>query len=447
MASIGDTRAHSFSWPAAVVLAVLAAMLPLSPAAATDSSADRARESAVDRAAATLECTINGTPGDDVLVGGAGDDVICGGAGDDVLRGAGGDDVLRGGAGEDRLIGGPGEDYLQGGRHDDLLRAGSGDDALRGGRGNDRLNARDSDRFEDHVRCDEGNRDRAYADPGDRVSRTCELPVPTDPNAAPTDLSLSPSSVVENAPVGTLVGQLSVTDADVSDAHRFSLVAGPGSTDNASFAVDGTRLATAAVLDHEAGATRSVRLRVTDRAGASWEEAVTVSVTDADENTAPSAVDDRFATAEDTVLVLPVSGAGGPAANDVDAENELLTVTGVASPVGGTVAISGGSIRFTPTPDLCGTGAGRFDYTVSDGRGGTDVGLVAVDLTCVQDPAVATDDAATTTEDAAPAAVPVLAQRPRCRRRPAVDRLGDAARARHGGGHRWWHGCDVPSCC
>jgi Ca2+-binding RTX toxin-like protein len=250
------------SWPAFVVLAllgaVLPAVLPVVPAGAAGAA------DAADRAAAELACTITGTSGDDVLVGGPGDDVICGG---------GGDDVLRGGAGEDRLVGGGGDDYLQGGRHDDRLRAGTGDDDLRGGRGNDRLHARDAARFEDDLRCDEGPKDRAYADAGDKVSRTCELP---RRNAAPTDLVLAPATVTENAPVATEVGLLSVTDPDERDTHGFTLVAGAGDTDNASFSVDGRRLLTAAVLDFERDAALSLRVRVTDRAGATYDEVVAV---------------------------------------------------------------------------------------------------------------------------------------------------------------------------
>ncbi|WP_297617677.1 Ig-like domain-containing protein, partial [Nocardioides sp.] len=358
----------------------------------------------VDRAAAELPCTIAGTSGDDVLVGGSGDDVLCGGGGDDVLRGGGGDDVLRGGGGQDRLYGGSGDDYLQGGRADDRLRSGAGDDALRGGRGNDRLHARDAARFRDDLRCAEGRADSAYADAGDFVSRTCELP---DRNTAPTDLTLSPSTVAENVPIGTQVGLLSATDPDTRDSHTFAVVAGAGDTDNASFSIDGRRLRTAAAIDFERSAALTLRIRVTDRSGAPYDEVVNVSVLDAAENVDPVAVDDTFATVEDTLLELPVSGAGSPVANDVD--SDTLTITDVAAPSGGTAMIVGATIRFTPTADRCGVAAGRFDYTVSDGRGGTDVGRVAVDVTCVPDDPRASDDSATVTEDAPATALPVLA--------------------------------------
>ena len=92
-------------------------------------------------------------------------------------------------------------------------------------------------------------------------------------------------------------------------------------------------------------------------------------------------------------------GAGSPAENDTDADGDTLTVTAVDNPVGGTVSIVGDEIEFAPTANLCGVGAGGFEYTVDDDNGGTDVGLVTVDIVCVNDPPVAFDDAETVGED------------------------------------------------
>ncbi len=91
------------------------------------------------------ECTITGTPGNDVLVGTPGDDVICAGGGDDVLLGGDGDDVLRGQDGDDVLVGGPGTDRLVGGRGADELRGGDDTDTLVGKKGRDRLIGGDGD--------------------------------------------------------------------------------------------------------------------------------------------------------------------------------------------------------------------------------------------------------------------------------------------------------------
>ncbi|MEL6224410.1 MAG: Ig-like domain-containing protein, partial [Cyanobacteria bacterium J06627_8] len=82
---------------------------------------------------------LEGTPGDDRLVGGADADVIRGLGGNDRLRGRGGDDRLIGGRGNDRLAGQSGNDTLLGGGGNDRLLGSSGNDSLRGGGGRDRL--------------------------------------------------------------------------------------------------------------------------------------------------------------------------------------------------------------------------------------------------------------------------------------------------------------------
>ncbi len=97
-------------------------------------------------------------------------------------------------------------------------------------------------------------------------------------NHAPTALSLSNASVSENRAVGTLVGQFSATDSDAGDSFTYSLVPGTGSTDNALFMVSSNVLGTATPLDYEAAAARSVRIRVTDLLGATFEQAFVITV-------------------------------------------------------------------------------------------------------------------------------------------------------------------------
>ena len=89
------------------------------------------------------------------MVGDQGPNVLCGRAGDDKLEGGGGDDRLKGEAGADVLVGGPGRDVLV------------------GGDGNDRLQARDGSR--DVLQCGAGGQDRAFVDPVDVISDSCEI--------------------------------------------------------------------------------------------------------------------------------------------------------------------------------------------------------------------------------------------------------------------------------
>jgi Bacterial Ig domain/Cadherin-like domain len=103
----------------------------------------------------------------------------------------------------------------------------------------------------------------------------------------------------------------------------------------------------------------------------------------------PVATDDSATGTEDTDLVL--TGAS-LTSNDTDIENDDLTVTAIENMVGGTAALNGGDVTFSPDADLCGDGVASFDYTVDDGNGGTDTGHVVIDLTCVNDAPVGVDD-------------------------------------------------------
>jgi len=102
-------------------------------------------------------------------------------------------------------------------------------------------------------------------------------------NSAPTDITLSPNKVSENQLEGTLVGTLSATDPDAGDTFTYSLVSGAGDNDNTSFTIVGNELRTNRPFDYETKSSYSVRVRVVDRAGSSFEKTLTISVTDVNE--------------------------------------------------------------------------------------------------------------------------------------------------------------------
>ena len=64
--------------------------------------------------------TYDGTPDNDVILGGMEDDILLGGPGNDNLSGMDGDDRLEGGPGNDTLEGGAGADEIDGGEDDGL---------------------------------------------------------------------------------------------------------------------------------------------------------------------------------------------------------------------------------------------------------------------------------------------------------------------------------------
>ncbi|MGQ4647940.1 CAP domain-containing protein [Lyngbya aestuarii] len=64
---------------------------------------------------------VEGTQGDDILIGGASNQTLKGYSGNDMIEAAAGNDTLRGGQGNDQLIGDEGNDLLIGGSGNDIL--------------------------------------------------------------------------------------------------------------------------------------------------------------------------------------------------------------------------------------------------------------------------------------------------------------------------------------
>jgi Tol biopolymer transport system component len=110
-------------------------------------------------------------------------------------------------------------------------------------------------------------------------------------NSPPTNIALSATSVAENLGAGTVVGTLSVSDPDAGNTFTYDLVSGSGSGDNASYSISGNQLKTAASFNFEVKSSYSIRVRVTDQGGLSFEKVFTINVTNVtSSNDAPTLV-------------------------------------------------------------------------------------------------------------------------------------------------------------
>jgi len=117
-----------------------------------------------------------------------------------------------------------------------------------------------------------------------------------------------------------------------------------------------------------------------------------------DINVAPNANNDVYTVLEDGVLVR--NSANGVLHNDSDANSDPLSVTLISGPANGTLSLSAnGAFIYHPNPNFNGTDS--FTYESSDGRGGTDTAVVTIVVNPVNDPPVASNDAYSTSEDAA----------------------------------------------
>ncbi len=146
-------------------------------------------------------------------------------------------------------------------------------------------------------------------------------------NVAPTNLTLSPTSVAENAAVNTTVGTLTSTDPNPGNTFTYTLVTGAGSTDNASFNISGNTVRTSAVFDFETDNSYDIRIRTTDQNNLFFERAFTISITDLPEPTLTSIAP----TAELPGTTVTLTGSGFTGATGVSFNGTAATSFTVVS--------------------------------------------------------------------------------------------------------------------
>jgi VCBS repeat-containing protein len=274
---------------------------------------------------------LTGTLGPDNITGKAEADRIRGLAGKDTLDGAGGNDTLFGGADNDTLSGGAGADRLFGGAGNGLI--GSGANFLQGGAGNDFLDG-------------ENGSDTLRGNSGDDV---------------------------------IIAGR----GNDVIDGGTglFDRVSAAGTLDQYGFRLlndGGIRM-----TDEIPG--RDGQDGIEDVEVITFKDGYQLSLTG--ENNNPYAVADTAATTEDASVLIDVL------ANDFDPDQTIfgnattLSLVSVgATAEGGTATISDGKVRYDPGDAFDFLAAGEtatdsFDYTISDGKGGTWTTSVTVTIT------------------------------------------------------------------
>ncbi|MDP9069114.1 MAG: cadherin-like domain-containing protein, partial [Actinomycetota bacterium] len=110
-----------------------------------------------------------------------------------------------------------------------------------------------------------------------------------------------------------------------------------------------------------------------------YSDTATVTISVAAVNDAPVVSDDAASTDEDTSVAVNVL------ANDSDIDRDDLDISSYTGSGAGSVLCDSesGDCTYTPAPNFSGTDS--FDYTVSDGNGGSDTGTVTVTVNAVDD--------------------------------------------------------------
>ena len=205
-------------------------------------------------------------------------------------------------------------------------------------------------------------------------------------------------SIAENSATGAVVGTVTATDPNPGQTLSYAIT---GGNTGGAFAIDAATgaitVASSAALDFETTPTFSLTVQVTDDGAPaqSGSGAITVNLTNVNEP--PVANAQSVTTPEDTPLAIVLTGS--------DPENQPLSFTPGAPTQG---VLSGTAPNLTYTPNANVSGADSFTFTVSDGANTSAPATVSITITAVNDPPVATNDAATLTEGDPATAIDVL---------------------------------------
>jgi Tol biopolymer transport system component len=121
----------------------------------------------------------------------------------------------------------------------------------------------------------DGNSDPGYYDSAVDVFRALNPFL----DEAPSDITLSQSTVDNHAARGTAVGTFSTVDLDASDTFTYTLVSGEGDSDNAAFVIVGDQLKVFGSVNFFTQSSYSIRVRSTDALGRqSYEKVFTIGV-------------------------------------------------------------------------------------------------------------------------------------------------------------------------
>ncbi|MBX3421908.1 MAG: VCBS domain-containing protein [Pirellulaceae bacterium] len=200
------------------------------------------------------------------------------------------------------------------------------------------------------------------ADSGGLTSTTQLVITIHGANDAPHDLTATALAIDENSPNGSVVGSVVASDIDAGDTFSYWLVSSAGGRFAIDAATGQITVANGTLLNYEAAASHQIVVRVTDAAGASYDEQFTVVVNDVNE--APLVTPGSLTTSWSAALNLSAPGLLAYAA---DPEGSAMTVSLVSGPASGSLVIHpNGTLTFVPAPQY--VGPVTFTVAVSDGQ-------------------------------------------------------------------------------
>ena len=208
-------------------------------------------------------------------------------------------------------------------------------------------------------------------------------PVVLRNNHRPSLLMLSNDTLTENQTNPTTLGSLSTMDADASQTHTYSLVAGNGDTDNARFSIVGNSLIVNFVADFEAKNTYNIRLRSTDNEGCSLDSAYTIYIKDS--NDAPTAIQLSANNIDENNLPNAVIGTLSAVDGDAGETFTYALIAGAGGADNGAFNISGADLRADSSFNFEAKNQYSIKVQVTDAGNNTFVDTFKIDVNDIND--------------------------------------------------------------
>ncbi|MBB6678191.1 cadherin domain-containing protein [Cohnella lubricantis] len=186
-----------------------------------------------------------------------------------------------------------------------------------------------------------------------------------DANDAPTAISVDHDAIAENQSAGTTIGTLSAADQDAGDSFTYEIA---GGADASSLAIEGAVLKSAVAFDYETKSALSVTIKVTDAAGASFSQTLSLAVQNVNE--APAAASQSIETRGNR----PIEGQLAAS----DPEQDGLTYMIVDQPAKGDLTLDAATGKFTFKPQAGNYEELTFTFKANDGRLDSNVATVTV---------------------------------------------------------------------
>lgn len=190
----------------------------------------------------------------------------------------------------------------------------------------------------------------------------------TTVNNKPTNITLSNATLPEGSPSGTLVGILSTTDPDASDAGKHNYTFAAPAFDNANFQFNPFANSELQLVNPllVAGSYK-VTIASTDPYNGFITKTLTIEITDV--NVAPNAIDDYVPVLGRTVLNTLLGNDNDASDNPPDPACTNCSIQSVTNGLNGTVTNQGLSVIYMPTNAKAITDVFTYMLTDNDASG------------------------------------------------------------------------------